>query len=105
MACINLRLLGWGGPNVWRDPFPRFRPSLGLLSQISLRSVRPEANVPELGAAFARFRDPVSFELPEGWTYTLASDAETAAPEPGTLALVVTGLIGVGAIYRRTRRT
>jgi hypothetical protein len=51
--------------------------------------------------AFARFRDPVNFVLPEGWTYTLASQEAATAPEPGTLAFVAIGLISVGVVSRR----
>jgi hypothetical protein len=42
----------------------------------------------------ASFSDPVSFVLPPGWTYTLASDA-SSTPEPGSLVLVVIGLAAV----------
>jgi hypothetical protein len=42
----------------------------------------------------ASFSDPVSFMLPPGWTYTLAS-SESVVPEPGSLVLVVIGLAAV----------
>ena len=51
----------------------------------------------------ASFSDPVSFVLPPGWTYTLASDA-SSIPEPGSLVFVLIGLAGV-FLGRRRRRT
>jgi len=54
-------------------------------------------------------RDPFMIELPEGWTYTLASEQQAqagAVPEPGSLVLVGSILLAAGMErFRRTRRT
>jgi hypothetical protein len=49
--------------------------------------------------------DPLTIELPPGWTYTLASDAGlTSVPEPGTLVPIGCALIAAGMCFRRLRR-
>jgi hypothetical protein len=50
----------------------------------------------------AGYHDPFFVDLPPGWSYTIAS-AESATPEPGSLALVVGGVLLIAAGLRRRR--
>ena len=54
-------------------------------------------------SASASFSDPLTFVLPEGWTYTLASqETSSAIPEPNTIALISSVLV-IFAIRRTFR--
>ena len=53
-------------------------------------------------------RDPFTIHLPEGWTYTLASEQQAqvgAVPEPSSLAMIGCGLAMAGVARRLRRRS
>jgi hypothetical protein len=54
------------------------------------------------GNASASFSDPVTFILPPGWTYTLASQQATSAvPEPGAGSMLGLGILVLIAVAQR----
>ena len=53
------------------------------------------------GSSSGSFHDPFFINLPDGWSYTLASQELVSTPEPGSLALVALGLTAFCSILRR----
>ena len=57
------------------------------------------------GTTSASFTDPLSIDLPLGWTYTLASQSVATVPEPSYLPLVIfaVSMWLLRSWHRRTR--
>jgi hypothetical protein len=55
------------------------------------------------GSSSGSFHDPFFINLPDGWSYTLASQEAVSTPEPNSLALVALGMIAFCGMLRRMK--
>ena len=55
------------------------------------------------GSSSGSFHDPFFINLPDGWSYTLASQEAVSTPEPSTWALVALGLTAFCGMLRRMK--
>jgi len=55
------------------------------------------------GSSSGSFHDPFFINLPDGWSYTLASQEAVSTPEPSCMALVVFGMTALRGVLRRMK--